>query len=67
MRCLSAFLACLWAVFPAAWAQANKPAILFENTTRDAGTVIQGDVIKTGFTFMNKGSGLLEITGIRSS
>jgi hypothetical protein len=67
MRCFTVFLMCLWIGLPAASAQANKPQIVFESTTQDAGTFIQGEVIKRVFTFSNKGSGLLEITDIRSS
>ncbi len=53
-------------VFAGAFGQ-GKPWIQFDNISKDAGTVQQGDVIKQVFTFVNKGGGTLEIAGIEHS
>jgi regulatory protein YycH of two-component signal transduction system YycFG len=48
-------------------AQPKSPLIEFQNTKSDQGTVIQGDIIKQAFDFVNKGSGILEILDVEHS
>jgi hypothetical protein len=47
------------------YGQAKKPSIVFDSIIKDAGKVTQGETVKQVFTFINKGSGTLEIIGTR--
>ena len=47
--------------------QTNTPSVYFENTSRDVGTVTQGEIIKQVFSFVNKGPGTLEILDVGHS
>jgi len=47
--------------------QSGSPAIHFENTNRDVGTVTQGETITQVFKFANKGPGTLQILNVAHS
>jgi|WetSurMetagenome_2_1015567.scaffolds.fasta_scaffold216686_2 hypothetical protein len=67
MKFWCVLVALLAAAGPAFTGQANAPSVHFENTTGDAGTVAQGEIIKQVFTFMNNGPGILKILDIGQS
>jgi hypothetical protein len=67
MKFWCVLFALLAAAGPALTGQANAPSVHFENTTGDAGTVAQGEIIKQVFIFTNKGPGVLKILDIGHS
>ncbi len=67
MRIRSAILIWLLTVSTGAVCQSKGPLAVFENYSRDAGTVTQGEIIRQVFLFTNKGSGVLEILNVEHS
>ena len=67
MRHCSAFFAWMLVIVVYTFGQTKEPFIYFKSTTADFGTVMQGKAIKHVFTFINKGSGNLEILQIDHS
>jgi hypothetical protein len=48
-------------------AQDKAPSIIFDNSAKDFGKVIQGEMLKHVFSFTNQGSTTLEILGLEPS
>jgi hypothetical protein len=67
MRFCRAILFCLLTAISPLIAQPKGSRIEFQTTSRDRGTVIQGETIKEVFAFNNKGSGTLEISSVEHS
>jgi len=57
----------VWLLAGSAFSQAKMPAISFDSVSKDAGRVTQGEVVRQVFTFINKGTGILEIKGVEPS
>ena len=45
----------------------KAPSIVFDSTSRDFGTVTEGEILKQVFTFSNKGDATLEILKVEPS
>jgi hypothetical protein len=67
MRLYFAALAFMLAVSTTVIGQTKRPSLFIENTSRDVGTITQGDTIKQVFQFANKGDGTLEILDVAHS
>ncbi len=57
----------VWVLAGYAFGQAKMPAISFDSVSRDVGRVTQGEVVRQVFSFINKGTGILEIKGVEPS
>ena len=67
MRLCTVTLILMLAAFNDVPGQTKGPAIYFEKTSIDVGTIAQGETIKQVFTFTNKGSGTLQILDVAPS
>jgi hypothetical protein len=67
MRFYFAVLALILAVSTDVIGQTKRPSLFIENTSRDVGTVTQGETIKQVFQFTNKGDATLEILDVQHS
>jgi hypothetical protein len=51
----------------ALWGQDEAPSMVFDGLAKDFGKVMQGEMLKHVFSFINKGSSTLEILGVGPS
>ena len=65
-RCLAVFVWMLAALSFAA-GQTAAPSIVFDNTSKDLGTITQGEIAKHVFAFRNDGGSTLEIKGVETT
>jgi hypothetical protein len=47
--------------------QTSAPSIVFDSTSKDLGTIAQGEVAKPVFVFRNDGTGVLEINSVETA
>jgi hypothetical protein len=66
-RLLSVLLAVLMPGLLALGSAVKAPSIAFDSTSRDFGTVTEGESLKQVFTFRNKGDATLEILKVEPS
>ncbi len=67
MRSYLAALVLVLAASVSVCGQTSGPSISIENTSRDAGTISQGEMIRQVFQFANKGDRTLEILDVAHS
>ena len=65
------FCSVLWILLLAGqtglWGQVNVSSMAFDNSVKDFGKVIQGEMLKHVFSFSNQGSSTLEILGVEAT